>query len=225
MEPKTVRDALLLVLAACGGALDAVCYLRLHAFSANMTGNTVLFGLSLGGEQLPLAPPLVALAGFALGSFFGTLLAREASESDPWPAQTAQAFALEVVLLVAYALGWDRLPHGQTRVLALLALASMGMGVQTGIAYDIHTPESTTSPTGTLARVFEYAANTLRFGIRGGIAINASTWMLYLAAAAAVGLLGARAVTLSVVAWTVVAVVIAVAAAGRPLVLVAARRS
>jgi hypothetical protein len=46
------RDGLVLVLAGTAGCVDAISYLGLgHVFTANMTGNTVLLGVSLGQLQ------------------------------------------------------------------------------------------------------------------------------------------------------------------------------
>jgi len=43
------RDTMILILAWAAGSLDAIGYLGLgHVFTANMTGNAVLFGLALG---------------------------------------------------------------------------------------------------------------------------------------------------------------------------------
>jgi hypothetical protein len=68
-SPETVRNAMLVLLSAAAGCIDAVSYLGLgYIFTANMTGNTVLLGLSLGraGWQEALRSG-VALVGFIFG--------------------------------------------------------------------------------------------------------------------------------------------------------------
>lgn len=65
--PERSADLLLLTFAA--GDLDAIACLRGHAFTANMTGNTVLLGWRLLGQERARAVScLVALAGFLAGA-------------------------------------------------------------------------------------------------------------------------------------------------------------
>src|SRR6476469_1897378 len=59
---------LLLVLMLVAGVLDAVTLLRLEVFVANMTGNTVIIGISLAGAPaFSLTASLTALVGFVVG--------------------------------------------------------------------------------------------------------------------------------------------------------------
>src|SRR5690349_17802453 len=100
MRGDVVRDLLLLVLAACGGGMDAIAYLRLHAFIANVTGDTVLLGLGLGGRRFEaLSHPATALATFALGAFVAAALGGKTDRNDPWPKQLAVPFAIEVTAI------------------------------------------------------------------------------------------------------------------------------
>src|ERR1700709_1932882 len=64
---------ILLLLTAVTGVVDAVSYLALgRVIVANMTGNVVFLGFSLGGDkQLSLAASAVALAAFLLGAVAG----------------------------------------------------------------------------------------------------------------------------------------------------------
>ena len=60
------RNKLLLLLTCAAGYVDAVSYLQLgHVFTANMTGNTVLLGLSLIERNAPAA----VRSGLAVGGF------------------------------------------------------------------------------------------------------------------------------------------------------------
>lgn len=220
-----VRDALLIVLAAAGGALDAASYVRLHAFTANMTGNTVLLGLGLGGVRgLDVQHAAIAVASFAAGAFVGAALGRESSGDDPWPAQLARPFALEVALLVAFAASWT-MPSLAVDPRVLLALGACAMGTQSAITHDVHLGgASTTYMTGTLARSMEYVVDSLRFGLRGGALLNAAAWIVYLMSAAAVGALDAHGAGAGWAVWIALAVVVFVMVAGRPLVLRSRRR-
>jgi uncharacterized membrane protein YoaK (UPF0700 family) len=47
LKPE-VTDTTVLLFTWAAGAVDALMYLSAHVFTANMTGNTVLLGLSLG---------------------------------------------------------------------------------------------------------------------------------------------------------------------------------
>jgi uncharacterized membrane protein YoaK (UPF0700 family) len=68
---------LLLVLTAEAGLVDAVSYLKLgHVFVANMTGNVVFLGFSIGGASgLSTLASLVAIAAFLIGAIAGGRLA------------------------------------------------------------------------------------------------------------------------------------------------------
>jgi uncharacterized membrane protein YoaK (UPF0700 family) len=59
----------LLLLSAIAASIDAIGYLKLgHVLTANMTGNTVLIGVSLGQLQLVQAiRGFIALTGFVIG--------------------------------------------------------------------------------------------------------------------------------------------------------------
>ena len=75
MRPSLPR--LLLVLTAAAGLVDAVSYLELgHVFVANMTGNVVFLGFSIGGASgLSTLASLVAIAAFLIGAVFAALAA------------------------------------------------------------------------------------------------------------------------------------------------------
>src|ERR1700722_11936745 len=68
----------LLVMTAVTGIVDAVSYLGLgHIFTANMTGNIVLMGFRLGGNDgVSLRRSVIALVGFMLGAVAGGRMSR-----------------------------------------------------------------------------------------------------------------------------------------------------
>jgi uncharacterized membrane protein YoaK (UPF0700 family) len=69
-SPAAMRDILVLLLAFTAGCVDAISYLDLgNIFTANMTGNTVLLGLSLVQAQwLAAGRSAVALAAYLAGA-------------------------------------------------------------------------------------------------------------------------------------------------------------
>src|SRR5215475_12485746 len=78
-SPAAMRDALVLLLAFTAGCVDAISYLGLaHVFTANMTGNTVLLGLSTAQAQWPAAlRSAAALAGYLVGVAGGAFICRQ----------------------------------------------------------------------------------------------------------------------------------------------------
>ena len=214
-----IRDALLVVLAACAGALDATAYLRLHAFTANMTGNTVLFGLALGGRHFGDATHSAsALGAFVAGAFVGTLLGRKAGPDDRWPAAVVRSFALEIALLLAGAALWQARVESGALDLAILTSAAAAMGVQSAITRHVHgAGASTTYMSGTVAHIGEYVADTMRLGFRGGLALNGAVWVVYLGSAYGVGTLDVHGGNVGALLWIVALVVLVVAVLGRTL--------
>jgi uncharacterized membrane protein YoaK (UPF0700 family) len=93
------RLHLLLMLAltfSTGMIVDAVGYLGLdRVFSGNMTGNAAVAGMApAGGDDLPIAGPALALAGFT-GALAAAVPARRSRRAGPDPTQTRQAKARE----------------------------------------------------------------------------------------------------------------------------------
>ncbi|HEV7649820.1 MAG TPA: YoaK family protein [Actinophytocola sp.] len=118
--------ALLLVLTAVTGIVDAVSYLRLgHVFVANMTGNVVFLGLSAypGSGLSPVASATAIaafLAGSMLGGRLGTLLDRRPRR---W---LVVAFTLQAVLLA----GATALSVPDVPALALTIPLAVAFGLQ-----------------------------------------------------------------------------------------------
>src|SRR5215472_17359301 len=101
------RDVTLLALTWAAGNIDAISFLdRGHVFTANMTGNTVLLGLHLAQEQGAAAlRSFMAFFGFGIGLAIGALIVERSTERDHWPLAVTRSFALEAVILGAFAIG------------------------------------------------------------------------------------------------------------------------
>jgi len=159
-----VRRVVLPLLACAAGAVDAASYLRLHVFTANMTGNTVLAGLALAsGDPWRARDPLTALCAFAAGVAFARVLRR-----------VRLTFAFEAAVLFATA---GLLAHP---LLALIA-GALALGLQTGATMQLAPGSSTTYMSGTFSK---FAAG-LGGGADGWFA--GAIWLTYLATAFAVG--------------------------------------
>jgi uncharacterized membrane protein YoaK (UPF0700 family) len=147
---QAVGDLLLLSFAA--GSADAAGFISFgRVFTCNMTGNVVLFGLSLGQnhgrESLRF---LYVLLMFALGTGIGLRLSRDISERS-WAAIAARIIGVEAGLLAFFAaLLWPIPPHGWSY--GLLALLTLAMGLQTSALYRFRAPGmQTTALTSTIA--------------------------------------------------------------------------
>ena len=176
------------LLTIVAGLADAVGYVAMGGvFAANMTGNTVLAGLSLGEGQLDLAAKRLApLVTFFLGAMLARLLLRLFH-------RPAVPLLLEAALLAVVGL---LLPFGREPALMLVALA---MGLQaSAITHFGGTAVSIVVVTSTLARIAEAALDRMWPTGRALPSVAtprllALTWIGYLAGAVG-GVLLVRAV-------------------------------
>jgi uncharacterized membrane protein YoaK (UPF0700 family) len=151
-QPAVPRRRLVLLLGGSAGFLDAVGYLTLGLFTANMTGNTVLLGIAIGqGNWGAMARALLAIAAFVGGAAAGALLLRGRR-------RLGHIFGLEAACLVAGLAAWVHLRHPHSggvipgpTALPLIALLSAAMGAQSAAVRRAGEQRiSTTYVTGTL---------------------------------------------------------------------------
>jgi uncharacterized membrane protein YoaK (UPF0700 family) len=166
-SPVTLRNSMLVMLSLAAGCVDAVGYLGLgQIFVANMTGNTVLLGLALGQAEARAAlRAVVALVGFIVGVAVGAAILGPGRERSTWPPGVTAALALELVVLIAFAIGWffaESEPAGLT-VYPLILLPAVAMGLQSAAVRRMGIPGvATTYITGTLTDLTEGAIARLR---------------------------------------------------------------
>ena len=165
--PIMGREAMLLLLTWAAGSMDAISYLGLgHVFTAMMTGNTVLLGLSLGqGHVLAALRSILALVGFAAGVAIGATIVQRDQRQDDWPPAVTWALALESVLLAAFALMWSLAgdERGAAAVYALIMVSALAMGIQSAGAQRLGIPGiMTTYITGTLTSLMVGLVTWLR---------------------------------------------------------------
>lgn len=141
------------------GATDAIGFLALgSAFTSVMTGNLVLLGVGAAERSLDaVALVSVAIASFMAGAAVGARTAGQAREGDPvWPRAVSMALVVELLLFIAFAVGWwleGADPTGSV-LMPLLALNAGALGLQSSAIQRFGVPGlSTTYLTGTLTTV------------------------------------------------------------------------
>jgi uncharacterized membrane protein YoaK (UPF0700 family) len=131
----SIRDSLVVLLTLTTGAVDATSFLALgNVFSSVITGNMVLLGVAAGTGRAALAIHSgVALGGYLVGVAAGApLAARRHHATGTWPPSVTVTLAVELVILVAFSVGWELAgthPPGGGQ-LALVAVLAAAMGLQ-----------------------------------------------------------------------------------------------
>ena len=168
--PSAPRRRLVLLLAGAAGCLDAVGYLMLGLFTANMTGNTILLGLSLGREAwADAAHNVAAIAAFVVGAGAGAAATRNVR-------RIAHGLGLEAAVLAAALVVWaafgaPRGRIGEPAAYWLIALLSAAMGIQSATVRRVGEQRvATTYVTGTLTTLATDTASDLldRWSARRG---------------------------------------------------------
>ncbi|MFE2379722.1 YoaK family protein [Streptomyces sp. NPDC059398] len=148
---RHARAAVLPLLAAAAGAVDALAFIALgHVFAGVMTGNLILLAIGLGsGSPGDAAYPLVALTGFALsvvaagrfcrthGSARTDVTSAGEGPGGHWGRGVLVCLMAEVALLAAVGVAWADAgghPDGAGRA-ALIAVLSVAMGLQTAAMF------------------------------------------------------------------------------------------
>ena len=154
------RHVLVTLLAGTSGALDALGFLALGGvFASVMTGNLVLLGLGAGTRNGGLAThAIVAIGGYVLGVAAGTAGSGSAPRPDTvgWSRRLHAVLAAELVLVVAFTVGWElvRSRSSSLAQLGLIAVAAAAMGLQSAVMRrSTGNTLSTTYLTGTLTGV------------------------------------------------------------------------
>ena len=174
-QQQQARNALLVLLTAASGAVDAISFLGLgQVFTAVMTGNMVFLGLAIGrGAFGSAARSAASIPGYALGVALGTRLTARAGPGV-WPRVVSRAlkveFTIEVVLLAAWITAGGTPGSGVD--IALIVLSAIAMGTQSAAVRILDVPSlSTTYLTGTLTWLVTQAAThpsrLRRCGVQG----------------------------------------------------------
>jgi uncharacterized membrane protein YoaK (UPF0700 family) len=175
-----------LLLTGAAGYVDAVSYLALgRVFTANMTGNTVLFGLALvQADRGAIVRTALALGAFVTGAAIGAWLVHRSDSPAHWPRGVTVALGVESVLLAALA------AERSSMLVGRVALAALAMGVQSAAARRLDVfGIATTFVTGTLTSLVSLIA---RHGVGPattghGKRMLATAWGVYVVGAMAAG--------------------------------------
>jgi uncharacterized membrane protein YoaK (UPF0700 family) len=139
--------ALLLVLTAVTGLVDAVSYLELgHVFVANMTGNVVFLGFAFAdAAEFSIFASLAATAAFLAGALAGGVIGSRRGHHRARLLAIATGFEIALVgaaLAVSIA-GLD--PAGGLFRYSLIVLLAAAMGLQNAAARRLGVPDLTTT--------------------------------------------------------------------------------
>ena len=151
------QSVLILFLVWVAGSVDALSYLGLgKVFTANMTGNAVLLGISIAQGQMAAAlRSLFALVGFAVGVAAGTLIVKRKGSMIGWTPAVIAALCVELAVLTCLMTAWhflNSLRHEEAVLHLLIVFSSTAMGIQTATVAHLRLPGIvTTYITGTLA--------------------------------------------------------------------------
>jgi uncharacterized membrane protein YoaK (UPF0700 family) len=193
LTAPAVRDLLLVGLAVCSGAVDAVSFLALaRVFSAFMTGNIVFLALGFTGADGPNVLRVgAALTAFAAGVALAVKIVKPSKGSAVWPRRVSIALGVSGLAQTAFLAGWiatSGRPATGTGHL-LIGVYALAMGVQTGAVQSLGLPGIfTTAATATLAGLASDFAGSPQSthersrlaGVLAGICVGAAAGTLLL---------------------------------------------
>src|SRR5215472_10430740 len=194
----TPRRRTVLFFTWAAGCVDAIVYIIAHVFTANMTGNAVLLGISLGSNiSMATVRSLVALITFIAGIVLGAVMVTNEGKGIPWK-RIRLAVLVESAVLALFAAVF-LLPvslQAEGTIETLIVLSAFAMGMQSATVKRLNLPGiATTYITGTMTSLIsglvhhwgaEEEANAEDdSGLDPSIALQAWVFILYALAAIA----------------------------------------
>jgi uncharacterized membrane protein YoaK (UPF0700 family) len=148
---------LMLVLLACvAGSVDVMSYYRLgNVFTANMTGNTILLGLSIGqGNVASSLQRIAALLGFFSGALIGAYIIENTKKG--WSHYITLSVAIETLIIFVLVVIWikeEKTTNNYVLYVSII-LAGISMGIQSATIRHLNIPGIiTTFLTGTITSI------------------------------------------------------------------------
>jgi uncharacterized membrane protein YoaK (UPF0700 family) len=144
LAPSRIRDLLLVALALCSGAVDAISYVALgKVFSAFMTGNLVFLGLALTGAGGPnVLHVCVSLLLFAAGVAVAVKIVKPSKGTSLWPRRVSIALSLSALAVAGVLAGWIATSGRPSTAVGhvLIGVFAFGMGAQSAAVLSLAVP-------------------------------------------------------------------------------------
>ncbi|CAM3474654.1 YoaK family protein [Saccharibacillus brassicae] len=157
LHVKTWRSGILLLLCLSAGIVDVIGYIHLgRVFTANMTGNIVILGMSFAHvTELSFLRAGLACLGFIAGNAAAAFLLSGSKATGFWPARITLILCIELLFYGLFAALAGPI-MSETLLHVLILLLSSAMGMQTTAARKLGIAGiSTTVLTNNLASVIE----------------------------------------------------------------------
>jgi uncharacterized membrane protein YoaK (UPF0700 family) len=147
---------IVLLFTFAAGSVDAIAYLSVHVFTANMTGNAVLMGIYLGqGKGASVVHSLIALIAFIAGVVLAAILAGEGGDKAQTLAAVRAEVMVETAILLVFATAFLLPVHGEIVALVVIISSALAMGLQSAAVRRLHLPGiATTYISGTITNLF-----------------------------------------------------------------------
>ena len=164
---NTLREALLMILTASSGAVDAICFVSFgKVFTAFMTGNLVFLGIGAAGAFKPNGPNLVrvgvVIAAFCVGVFIAAWIIKWSRRSRVASRGLIRSLFGVLVLQLVFLGGWIAVDGDPSNTYAtvLAAIEAVAMGMQTSAVGSLDVKGVfTTAATATLVYLSREAAD------------------------------------------------------------------
>jgi len=149
-------EIMLVLLACVAGSVDVMSYYRLgNVFTANMTGNTVLLGLSIGqGNVASSLHRLAALAGFFSGALIGAYIVENTKKG--WSNYITISLSIEttIIFILVYIWFFEGKVIDDFALYVSIIMAGLAMGIQSATVRHLNIPGIiTTFLTGTITSI------------------------------------------------------------------------
>lgn len=161
-------DVILVLLAGVAGSIDVTSYFQFHTFTANMTGNTILLGLSIGeGKLASSMHSMTALLAFIAGAFLGAFIVEKKDRG--WSSNITRSIAVESIFITAFSTLSFYHAQSLSNVILYISiiLSAAAMGMQSAAIRHLKIPGVvTTFITGTITSIAMSTVNGLRMGFK-----------------------------------------------------------
>ena len=162
-------DVMLMLLTCVAASTDVISYFRLgNVFTANMTGNAILLGLSVEKGALSISLlRLSSLLGFIIGVFIGSLIVT--NKKKEWLYNVKLVIAVESFIIGALAIIWllHAVPLKNEILYIAILLSSVSMGMQSAAIWHLGIPGiATTFLTGNITSIALNTVNGWRVGFK-----------------------------------------------------------